>query len=97
MQYKLCKFNLKPLKIVKFWSNSYCFLILHPFLQYFHVNAFNPRSLEEKILTRSLEGGWGQSDPPPTSTFDTNHPIDMKFGAYNRASFVLSINRNHIW
>ena len=50
----------------------------------------NPRSLEEKIVTRSLEegGSWGagegQSDPSPPSTFDTIHPIDLKFGTYNK-------------
>ena len=50
-----------------------------------HVNSnrFNPRSLEEKIVTRSLEGGGSQSDPPPPSTFGTIHPIDLKFGTYN--------------
>ena len=43
----------------------------------------NPRSLLEKIVTRSFEGeGGGQSDPP--STFDTIHPIDLKFGTYNK-------------
>ena len=43
--------------------------------------TINPRSLLEKIVTRSLEGG--QSDPPP-STFDTIHPIDLKFGTCNK-------------
>ena len=46
----------------------------------------NPRSLLEKIVTRSLEGAGGQSDPPPPppSTFNTIHPIDLKFGTYNK-------------
>ena len=44
--------------------------------------CINPRSLLEKIVTRSLEGGGVQSDPP--STFDTIHPIDLKFGTYNK-------------
>ena len=44
---------------------------------------FNPRSLLEKIVTRSLEGG-GQSEPPSPSTFDTIYPIDLKFGTYNK-------------
>ena len=43
---------------------------------------FNPRSLLERIVTRSLEGG--QPDPPPPSTFDTIRPIDLKFGTYNK-------------
>ena len=39
----------------------------------------NPRSLLEKIVTRSLEGGGGgQSDPP--FYFRKFHPIDLKFG-----------------
>ena len=42
---------------------------------------FNPRSLEEKIVTQTLEGGGGQSDP---LTFDTIHLIDMKFGTYSK-------------
>ena len=43
----------------------------------------NPISLLEKIATRSLEGGGGQSDPPP-STFDTIHPIALKSGTYSK-------------
>ena len=46
---------------------------------------FNPRSLEEKIVTRSLEGGGGGVNRTfPPSTFDTIHPIDLKFGTYNK-------------
>ena len=44
---------------------------------------FNPRSLEENIVTRSLGGGGGGNRIPP-STFDTIHPIDMKLGTYNK-------------
>ena len=44
------------------------------------VSDFNPRSLEEKIVTRTLEGGGSIGSPP--STFDTIHPIDMKFGTH---------------
>ena len=51
---------------------------------------FNPRRLLEKIVTRSLEGGGGQSDPP--STFDTIHPIDLKFGVYNRLLFYFQLS-----
>ena len=43
--------------------------------------SINLRSLPEKIVTRSLEGGGGgQSDPP--LTFDIIDPIDLKFGTY---------------
>ena len=51
----------------------------------------NPRSLLEKIVTRSLEGG-GQSDPPPSSTFDTIHPIDLKFGTYSKLHLYFQLS-----
>ena len=58
--------------------------------------SFNPESLLEKIVTRSLEGG-GQSDsPPPPSTFDTIHPFDLKFGTYNKLHLYFSIKQNHV-
>ena len=44
-------------------------------------HIINPRSLLEKIVTRSLEGG---SIGPPPSTFDTIHPIDLKFGTHSK-------------
>ena len=45
--------------------------------------VFSPRSLEEEIVTLTdWWGGGGQSDPP--STFDTIHPIGMKFSTYNK-------------
>ena len=50
----------------------------------------NPRSLLEKIFTRSLEGG-DQSDPPP-SIFDTIHPIDLKFGTYNKLHLYFQLS-----
>ena len=53
----------------------------------------NPRSLLEKIVTRSLEGGGGgefQSDPP--STFDTIYPIDLKFGTYNKLHLYFQLS-----
>ena len=43
-----------------------------------------PGSLGEKIVTRSLEGRGGGVNRIPPSTFDTIHPIDMKFGTYNK-------------
>ena len=52
---------------------------------------FNPRSLLEKIVTQSLEGGGGgQSDPP--STFDTIHPIDLKFGTYSKLHLYFQLS-----
>ena len=53
-----------------------------------------PETLEasgEKIITRSLEGGV-QSDPPPLSTFDTIHPIDLKFDTYNKLYLYLQLS-----
>ena len=45
-------------------------------------SLLNPRSLEEKIVTRTLEGWGGGSNGPPF-IFDTIHPIDMEFSTYN--------------
>ena len=50
----------------------------------------NPRSLEEKLVTRNLEG-WGLIGPPPPSTFDTIHPIDMKLGTYNKLHLYVQL------
>ena len=58
----------------------------------FHFIIINPRSLLEKIVTRSLEGGGGQSDPPPPSTFDTTHPIDLKFGTHNKLHLYFQLS-----
>ena len=52
---------------------------------------FNPRSLLEKIVTRSLEGGGGVNQTP-TSTFDTIHPIDLKFGTYNKLRLYFQLS-----
>ena len=49
----------------------------------------NSFSLLEKIVTRSLEGG--QSDPLP-STFDTIHPIDLKFGTHNKLHLYFQLS-----
>ena len=43
----------------------------------------NPRSLLEKILHEALRVGGGLTSPPP-STFDTIHPINLKFGTYSK-------------
>ena len=55
---------------------------------------FNPRSLDEKIVTihEHLRGG-GQLHPP--STFDTIHPIDMKFGTYNKLHLYFQLMKPH--
>ena len=53
----------------------------------------NPRSLEEKIVTRSLEGGGGSIGPPPHSTFDTIHPIALKFGIYNKLHLFFQLSK----
>ena len=55
---------------------------------------FNPRSLLEKIVTRSLEGGGGgQSDPPPPLLLSTTiHPIDLKFGTYSKLRLYFQLS-----
>ena len=53
----------------------------------------NPRSLLEKIVTRSLEGGGGGVNrTPPPSTFDTIHPFDLKFGTYNKLHLYFQLS-----
>ena len=54
-------------------------------------SSFNPRSLLEKIVTRSLEGGGGVNRTP-RSTFDTIHPIDLKFGTYSKLHLYLQLS-----
>ena len=61
---------------------------------YFSLNdggTFNTRSLAEKTVKRSLEGGRGQSDSPP-STFDTIRPIDLKFCTYNKLNLCFQLS-----
>ena len=45
----------------------------------------------KKKVTRNVEGGGGPSDPPP-STFDTAHPIDLKFGTYNKLHLYFQLS-----
>ena len=53
--------------------------------------VLNPRSLLEKIVTRSLEGRGGGNRTPPF-TFDTIHPIDLKFGTYNKLHLYFQLS-----
>ena len=53
--------------------------------------SVNPRSLLEKIVTRSLWGG-GVNRTPPPSTFDTIHPIDLKFGTYSKPHLYFQLS-----
>ena len=46
----------------------------------------------KKKVTRNVEGGGGPSDPPPPSTFDTAHPIDLKFGTYNKLHLYFQLS-----
>ena len=56
-----------------------------------HGKPVNPRNLEEKVVTRSPEGG-ESTGPPPPSTFDTIHPIDIKFGTYNKLHLYFQLS-----
>ena len=51
---------------------------------------FNPGSLLEKIATRSLEGS-GVNRTPPVY-FNTIHPIDLKFGRYNKLRLYFQLS-----
>ena len=54
--------------------------------------SLSPRSIEEKKVTRILEGG-SQSDPPPSpSTFNTIHPIGMMFGTYSKLPLYFELS-----
>ena len=53
--------------------------------------SVNPRSLLEKLVTRSLEGGGAKSDPP--STFDTIHPIELKFVTYSKLHLYFQLSK----
>ena len=46
---------------------------------------------KKKIVTRSLEGGEVNRTPPP-STFDAIHPIDLKFGTYNKLHLYFQLS-----
>ena len=73
-------FSLKLFLICSYFSGDLSLAVL-----------INPRSLLEKIVTRSLEGR-GQSDPP--STFDTIHPIVLKFGKYNKLHLYFQLSES---
>ena len=53
-------------------------------------SVINPRSLLEKIVTRSLEGGVNRTPPP--STFYTIHPIDLKFGTHSKLHLYFQLS-----
>ena len=55
--------------------------------------GLNPRSLLEKIVTRSLEGGVNRT---PLSTFDTIHPLDLKFGTYSNLNLYFQLSET-LW
>ena len=53
-------------------------------------SVINPRSLLEKIVTRSLEGRVNRTPPP--STFYTIHPIDLKFGTHSKLHLYFQLS-----
>ena len=36
--------------------------------------------------------GGGQSEPPPPSTFNTTHPIDLKFGTFSKLHLYFQLS-----
>ena len=53
---------------------------------------FNPKRHKPKEVTRIHKGGRGGGvNRTPPSTFDTIHPIDFIFGAYNELSFYIQL------
>ena len=59
-------------------------------------NLFNPRSFEEKTVTRTLEGV-NRTPPPPAptpSTVDTIHPIDKKFGTCKKLHLYFQLSES---
>ena len=58
---------------------------------HFRSVKLNPRSLLEKIVTRNLGGG-ASVGPPPPSTFDTIHPIDLKISTYNKIHLYFQLS-----
>ena len=75
--------------ITKADNNGISLMLMHAVNTDFFLQI-NPRSLPEKIVTRSLEGGGGQSAPP--SNFDTIHPIDLKFGTYSKLHLYFQLS-----
>ena len=60
------------------------------------VHMFNPRSILEKLVTRSLEGGGGFNRTPPPFYFRQNSSNWLEIWYILQASFVLSIKRIHV-
>ena len=54
--------------------------------------TLNPRNPREKIVTRSFDEGGVVNRTPPPSTFDTIHPIDLKFGTYNKLHLYFQLS-----
>ena len=76
-------------KIAFFTVQAKCLGALN--LTYWFAIYINPRSLPEKIVTRSLEGGRVNRTPPP-STFNTIRPIDLNFGTYNKLHLYFQLS-----
>ena len=84
----------KQINLNCYYCGHYCIELVQVLITcnlYVQFCVFNPRSLEQKIVTRTLEGGGGQSDSP-LSTFDTIHLTDMKFGTYNELSLYFQLS-----
>ena len=56
-------------------------------LQVLTLEAFSKKKLHE-----ALRGGGGGNRTPPPSTFDIIHPIDLKFGTYNKLHLYFQLS-----
>ena len=91
--------------VKRFSTNSKVYMIITCIRQDIWQYIISPRRHKPKNVTRRHKGEGGQSDP---STFDTNHPIDLIFDAYNDLTLYFQLvettrcltgfhgNQNHV-
>ena len=82
--------NSYPSPLLSFVSCGFCLYFQVYLFMPFNI-IFNPRNFEEKIVTQGLRG-WGSIGSPTPSTFDTIHPIDLKFGTFNKLHLYFELS-----
>ena len=60
-------------------------------------DLINPRSLLEKIVTRSHEGGGVNRTTPPPFYFRHNSSADLKFGTYSKLHLYFQLSETTWW